>query len=103
MAFLRKVQLRVMTSTVVRAFVVLLSIVAVLYGATETRVVIMHTNDIRGHLLPGPEGAGSARLATVVRQVKPDLLLDAGEMFSGSLISDIFLGAPVIQVMNAIG
>src|SRR5204863_147359 len=46
---------------------------------------------------------GSARLASVVRQVRPDLMLDAGGMFSGSLISDTFLGAPVIDVMNAIG
>src|SRR5262249_46666635 len=60
-------------------------------------------NDLRGHVLPGPDAAGSARLATVVRQVKPDLMLDAGEMFNGELISDMFLGAPVIEVMNAIG
>ncbi len=73
------------------------------YGAAETHVVIMHTNDIRGHVLPGPDAGGSARLATVVRQVKPDLMLDAGGMLSGSLISDTFLGAPVIEVMNAIG
>src|SRR5438477_5632209 len=73
------------------------------YGAVETHVVIMHTNDIRGHVLPGPDAGGSARLATVVRQIKPDLMLDAGAMFSGSLISDTFLGAPVIDVMNAIG
>ena len=63
----------------------------------------MHTNDIRGHVLPGPEAAGSGRLAAVVRQVKPDLMLDAGGMFSGSLISDMFLGEPIINVMNAIG
>ena len=92
-----------MTSTPVRVLLVLLAIAAALYGATETRVVIMHTNDIRGHVLSGPNAAGSARLATVVRQVKPDLMLDAGEMFSGTLISDMFLGVPVIQVMNAIG
>ena len=73
------------------------------YSAAETHVVIMHTNDIRGHVLPGPDAGGSARLATVVRQVRPDLMLDAGGMLSGSLISDTFLGAPVIDVMNAIG
>jgi len=74
-----------------------------LFGADPTHVVIMHTNDIHGHLLPGPEGAGSARLATIVREIKPDLMLDAGNMFSGSLISDAFQGEPVIEVMNAIG
>jgi len=92
-----------MQSVIVRLFSVLLLMTAVLTAATETHVVIMHTNDIRGHLLPSNEGAGSARLATMVREVRPDLMLDAGEMFSGSLISDMFLGAPVIDVMNAIG
>src|SRR5262245_24643823 len=92
-----------MISRLVRVLLVVVSIAAVVYGATETHVVIMHTNDIRGHVLAGPDAAGSARLATVVRQMKPDLMLDAGEMFSGDLISDMFLGAPVIQVMNAIG
>jgi 5'-nucleotidase/UDP-sugar diphosphatase len=92
-----------MTSASVRVLLLLFAVSALLYGAAETRVVIIHTNDIRGHVLPGPEAAGSARLATVVRQVKPDLVLDAGEMFSGTLISDMFLGVPLIQAMNAIG
>ena len=92
-----------MTSSRIRVVLLVLSMTAVLYGASETHVVIMHTNDIRGHLLPGPDGGGSARLATLVREVKPDMMLDAGEMFSGTLISDLFLAAPVIQVMNAIG
>ena len=81
----------------------MIAIAAALFGAAETHVVIMHTNDIRGHVLFGPDAGGSARLASVVHQVKPDLMLDAGGMFAGSLISDTFLGAPVIDVMNAIG
>src|SRR5262245_30627709 len=91
-----------MTSAAVRVLLVL-AIASVLYGAADTRVVIMHTNDVRGHVLAGPNAGGSARLATVVREVKPDLMLDAGEMFSGSMLSDMFLGVPVVQVMNAIG
>ena len=91
-----------MTSASLRALIVLVTIAAALYGASEAHVVVMHTNNIRGHLLTGPDGAGSAALASVVRQTKPDLMLDAGEMFSGTLISDLFV-APVIQVMNAIG
>jgi len=92
-----------MTSASIRILLILVAIAAALHGATEIHVVIMHTNDIRGHVLPGPEAAGSARLATIVRQMKPDLMLDAGGMFSGTLISDMFLGAPVIQGMNGIG
>src|SRR5499427_10014997 len=92
-----------MKTTAMRVFLIVLLACVRVYGADETHVVIMHTNDIRGHVLPGPDSGGSARLATVVRQVKPDLMLDAGGMLSGSLISDTFLGAPVIDVMNAIG
>jgi 5'-nucleotidase len=91
-----------MKSTALR--VLLLVLLSVITGfAAETHVVVMHTNDIRGHVLAGPDGGGSARLATIVHEVKPDLMLDAGGMLSGSLISDTFLGAPVIDVMNAIG
>src|SRR5437899_6318372 len=92
-----------MSSGQVRAILAIIAIAAALYGAAETHVVIMHTNDIRGHVRPGPDAAGSARLATVVRQVKPDLMLDAGGIFSGSLISDTFQGEPVVAAMNAIG
>jgi len=74
-----------------------------LFAAAETHVIVMHTNDILGHVLAGPNGGGSARLASVVRQVKPDLMLDSGGMLSGSLISDTFQGEPVVAAMNAIG
>ena len=74
-----------------------------LFAAAETHVIVMHTNDIRGHVLAGPNGGGSARLASVVRRVKPDLMLDSGGMLSGSLISDTFQGEPVVAAMNAIG
>jgi 2',3'-cyclic-nucleotide 2'-phosphodiesterase (5'-nucleotidase family) len=92
-----------MTSALVRLLLLLVSIAAVALGATQAHVVIMHTNGLRGNVLPGPGAAGSARLATVVREVRPDLMLDAGEMLSGTLVSDMFLGTPVIEVMNAIG
>src|SRR5438876_10239224 len=103
-----------MISAGVRAFILVLVLavsisagpaagLAVGLAGGETHVVIMHTNDIRGHILPGPDAGGSARLATVVRQVKPDLMLDAGGIFSGSLISDTFQGEPVVAAMNAIG
>ena len=70
-----------------------------LFAAAETHVIVMHTNDILGHVLAGPNGGGSARLASVVRQVKPDLMLDSGGMLSGSLISDTFQGEPVVAAM----
>ena len=84
-------------------FFILLAGVGMYGASSETHIVIMHTNDLHGHLLPGPDSGGSAALATVVHQTKPDLMLDAGDMFHGALISDIFEGEPVMQVMNAIG
>jgi 2',3'-cyclic-nucleotide 2'-phosphodiesterase/3'-nucleotidase len=90
-------------TSLIRLLLVVVSIAAFAFGTTQTHVVIMHTNGLRGNVLPGPGAAGSARLATAVRQVKPDLMLDAGEMLSGTLVSDMFLGSPVIEVMNLIG
>src|SRR3989442_6465617 len=92
-----------MTSGGIRAFILLLFLSVSLAAAPDTHVMIMHTNDIRGHILPGPDAGGSTRLATVVRELKPDLMLDAGGILSGSLISDTFQGEPVVTVMNAIG
>jgi 5'-nucleotidase / UDP-sugar diphosphatase len=92
-----------MRSATVRVLLILVVAAAGLHGGAETHVLIMHTNDIRGHILPGPDAGGGARLGALVRQLKPDLMLDAGGMFAGSLISDTFLGAPVVDVMNAIG
>src|SRR5438128_2274785 len=86
-----------------QALIIALLAAISVFGATESHVIVMHTNDIRGHVLPGPGGGGSARLAAVVRQVKPDLMLDSGGVLSGSLISDTFQGEPVVAAMNAIG
>ena len=92
-----------MISASIRALILVLLVWGLVAAAEETHVVIMHTNDIRGHILQGPDAGGSARLATVVRQVKPDLMLDAGGILSGSLLSDTFQGEPVVAAMNAIG
>src|SRR3989475_4508840 len=92
-----------MISHGVRALILLLFLTASFAAAQEKHVMIMHTNDLRGHILPGPDAGGSTRLATVVRELKPDLMLDAGGILSGSLISDTFQGEPVVTVMNAIG
>ncbi len=85
------------------AFFAIVILSAALYGAETVHVVIMHTNDLHGHVLPGPGSGGSAALATVVRRERPDLMLDAGDSFFGTMISNMFGGAPMIDVMNAIG
>lgn len=72
-------------------------------SAAPTHVVIMHTNDLHGHVQAGPDAGGSAALGSIVRREKPDLMLDAGDSFFGTMISNMFEGAPMIDVMNAIG
>src|SRR5437762_3350040 len=70
---------------------------------TPTHVVIMHTNDIHGQLLPRNGSGGIAELATVIRNGKPDLIVDAGDFSTGTFLADEFKGAPTIQAMNLIG
>ena len=77
---------------------------ALLFGAAaEIHVVIMHTNDTHGHLLPDGQTGGSARIASIARQMRPHLILDAGDLFTGTPIADVSRGRAVIDVMNAIG
>jgi 2',3'-cyclic-nucleotide 2'-phosphodiesterase (5'-nucleotidase family) len=66
-------------------------------------IVIAHTNDLHGQLLPRNGVGGFAQIATVIRDMKPDLTLDAGDIFTGTFISDEFKGDAVIQAMNRIG
>jgi 5'-nucleotidase / UDP-sugar diphosphatase len=70
---------------------------------TTTHVVIMHTNDLHGQLLPRGGVGGFAEIATLIRAAKPDLILDAGDISTGTFLADEFKGAPTIQAMNKMG
>lgn len=65
-------------------------------------IVIAHTNDIHGQLLPRNGVGGMAEVASLIRSMKPDLILDAGDLFTGTFLSDEFKGEPTIQAMNRI-
>jgi len=71
-----------------------------LNGAGTTNVVMMHTNDLHGHLLPEDGRGGLAVIAAIVKTQHPDVLVDAGDMYAGTLLSDSFFGEPVLAVMN---
>lgn len=62
------------------------------------KLSIMHTNDTHGHL---DEVAKRATAVQEVRKEKPNaLLLDAGDVFSGTLYFNEFQGAADIEFMN---
>jgi 2',3'-cyclic-nucleotide 2'-phosphodiesterase (5'-nucleotidase family) len=71
-------------------------------------IVILHTNDVHGHLDAQGANGGSAYIASIVdneRENNPGrvLLLDAGDIVDGDPIGDLFFGRSVIEVMNAMG
>ncbi len=85
--------------------VLLLGPLAGLWVAAQPpiHIVIMHTNDIHGQLLPKDGFGGIAEVATVIRTAKPDLTLDAGDFCTGTFLADEFKGLPTIRAMNQIG
>src|SRR5690242_19049344 len=70
---------------------------------SPTHVGMVHANDMHGQLLPRNGVGGIAELATIIRSQSPDLILDAGDLFTGTFVSDNFSGEPTIQAMNRIG
>lgn len=82
-------------------------------SSAPTFITIIHTNDFHGNLLsfapiPGNIVGGSARIATLVEEIRESapgivLLLDAGDATHGTIVSNFFNGEPVIAVMNAMG
>jgi 2',3'-cyclic-nucleotide 2'-phosphodiesterase (5'-nucleotidase family) len=85
------------------AVIVLTLTISTRVSAQAVHIVIAHTNDLHGQLLPRNGVGGLAEVATLIRGMKPDLTLDAGDIFTGTFISDEFKGEPTIQVMNKIG
>ncbi|MFH1541200.1 MAG: 5'-nucleotidase C-terminal domain-containing protein [Elusimicrobiota bacterium] len=79
---------------------------------TTSEVVIVHTNDVHGHILPLDDIGGSVVLSNFLSkctsssrktQKKPYLLLDAGDVFQGTPEGDIDNGEVVIKIMNELG
>lgn len=72
-----------------------------------TKIDILTTNDFHGKLEGGYE-AGAAKLAAYMNHYKtmnPEgtIILDAGDSFQGTPMSNLLRGKPVVEMMNMIG
>jgi 2',3'-cyclic-nucleotide 2'-phosphodiesterase (5'-nucleotidase family) len=70
-------------------------------GPREDTVLLLHTNDVHGHIERMPTLAG---LVKAEREKRRDVLfLDAGDAVSGTPVSTVFRGTPVYSVGNLAG
>ncbi len=79
-------------------------------GFSKEKVTILYTNDLQGRILPyetrwvegeeKPLVGGSAALATCLKGMRYDLLLDAGDFFQGTPEGDFTGGESIIEIMN---
>ncbi|GAP09306.1 5'-nucleotidase/2',3'-cyclic phosphodiesterase [Bellilinea caldifistulae] len=76
---------------------------------TTINFTILHTNDFHGNLEASGSNPGAARVAYKINEVRTAvgadnvLVLDAGDMLQGSLISNILKGQPTIDYYKTIG
>lgn len=71
------------------------------------KIDILTTNDFHGKLEGGYE-AGAAKLAAYMNYYKSQnpegtVILDAGDSFQGTPMSNVLFGKPVVEMMNTIG
>jgi len=73
---------------------------------------VLETSDFHGALLPRDQGGrprgGAARLAAHIERLRGEnpegtVLLDGGDMFQGTMISNLAHGRPVVEHMNRLG
>jgi 5'-nucleotidase len=77
----------------------------------EVRISIVGTNDVHGELLGGDDRGGLVAISAYVEALRaaraPEdgavLVIDAGDMWQGTLESNLLEGAPMVAAYNAIG
>lgn len=81
--------------------------VCVVVNADEKTLTIIHTNDFHGHIQQEDEYAGAARIAAFIKQTRETrpavLVLDAGDVISGTPVSTLFEGIPIFKIINRMG
>ncbi len=71
-------------------------------------LTVLSTNDIHSYLSPDDENRGGlSRIAAYNKKVRSSeknvLILNAGDMASGTAVSSLFKGDPVFHVLNCMG
>jgi len=75
----------------------------------QTSFTVLHTNDFQGQLELAGSNPGAARVAAIVNGVRTAvgtenvLLVDAGDVMQGSLLSNLQKGLPAIDYYRTIG
>ncbi len=71
--------------------------------SSQTTLTIVGTSDLHGHIAALPWFSGYLRDLRASRDPGAVILLDAGDMFQGTLESNLAEGAPVVDAYNALG
>lgn len=69
----------------------------------NTTISIVGTSDLHGHLAALPWFGGYLRNLRAARDKGAVIVVDAGDMFQGTLESNLAEGAPVVDAYNALG
>ncbi|MCU0316482.1 MAG: bifunctional metallophosphatase/5'-nucleotidase [Fimbriimonadaceae bacterium] len=85
--------------------------VAALPGLAQTTVTIVHTNDLHARVQPAVRNnvalGGYSRLTTAINQIRQEapemLLLDAGDVFQGTLFFNVYDGLADLAFMHRAG
>jgi 2',3'-cyclic-nucleotide 2'-phosphodiesterase / 3'-nucleotidase / 5'-nucleotidase len=88
--------------------------IAVVANMRFPTVRVLETTDFHGAILPGRERrsnrplGGSAVLAAWIAKLRAEnpegtVLVDGGDLFQGTMISNLAFGRPVVEQMNALG
>ncbi len=75
-------------------------------GEKDFELYVVHTNDVHGRIEEG-DGVGYAKLATLVKMLREatdkNLLLDAGDVSHGTLLTNLFEGETVGVLLDMLG
>ncbi|MEG1133981.1 MAG: 5'-nucleotidase C-terminal domain-containing protein [Cellulosilyticaceae bacterium] len=87
-------------------FTLLVCSVFPIFGADQTKVTIIHTNDTHARIVDDGKAIGFAKMAAYVEELKKEnnvVVLDGGDMFQGLPIANLEKGQNIVSVINQVG